>query len=212
MKLFLSIEGVECTGKTAVVNRLAELASQAGISVSVKPEFPHELDNDINDALSRSIFVSQSFRYGAAASLFFMFYGEAVSIFNCKQDVDLVIADRYLDSIAIYQRRFLPASSRTVSPNEFLSILESLARAAGLPIPDCTIWLDAPMAATEERFNQREKRALSNEEIERICCFREDYAKLASSHSRFRKADATQEVDQVADNILHGTILPALGR
>jgi thymidylate kinase len=212
MKLFLSIEGIECTGKTAVAKRLAELAVAGGISCSVKPEFPHELDNEINDALSRSIFVSQTFRYGAPASLFFMLYGEAVSVFNCNRDVDLVIADRYLDSIAIYQRRFLPASERTTSPSKFLLMLESLALAAGLPIPDATVWLDAPMSTTTERFLKREKRPLSKDEANRIDTFRDDYAELASSHGRFKKVDATQDINTIAKGILTDTVLHALRR
>jgi thymidylate kinase len=212
VKLFISIEGVECTGKTAIAKRLAEIAAVSGISCSVKPEFPRELDGDISDALSRSIFVSKTFRYGAPASLFFMLYGEAVSIFNCNQDVDLVIADRYLDSIAIYQRGFLPISDRTASPVEFLATLQSLALAAGLPIPNRTIWLDIPIATTAERFIHREKRSLSNDEAERIGRFRDDYALLASSHSRFRKVNATQDIDMVANEILTSTIWPALGR
>jgi thymidylate kinase len=120
MAVFLSIESIECTGKTAVTKRLAEMACVRGINCSIKPEFPAALEHDINEALSKSIFVSKTFSHGPSAALFFMLYGEAVSVFHCAPNADLVIADRYIDSIAIYQRRFLqPSPSTRSAPGVF---------------------------------------------------------------------------------------------
>jgi thymidylate kinase len=212
MALFLSIEGIECTGKTAVTKRLAEIACAQGINCTIKPEFPAALEHDINEALSKSIFVSKTFPHGPSAAVFFMLYGEAISLFHCADNADLVIADRYIDSIAIYQRRFLPPTTSTQSAPEFLLLLESLVSAASLPIPDFTVWLDVPIACVAERFARREKRPLSKEESDQIRLFQKDYADLVSSRPRFKRFDATQDIDTVANSILQQVIGPALRR
>jgi thymidylate kinase len=72
--------------------------------------------------------------------------------------------------------------------------------------------LDVPLSCVAERFATRDKRALSEEESDQISLFQKDYADLASSRPRFKRFDATQDIDAVANSILEQTVIPVLRR
>ena len=63
-----------------------------------------------------------------------------------------------------------------------------------------------------ERFAKRDNRPLSQDEAEQIRLFQQDYTTLASSRNRFRKFDATNNVDTTVNSILHEAIIPTLRR
>lgn len=201
MKLFISLEGVECTGKSTAIHLLSELLSMKNISYSIKTELPIG-SRLIEDALSKSIFISEGMANGPLSTLFFMLYHEASSILSTNQDVDLVIADRFIDSVAIYQGTFLVEQDTPADIIYLLNEIEALLSRVGIPIPETTFLFQASEQDIITRFHQREGRQLKTIEIERIMNFQTIYRQISRSKPRYHLIDSSNGIRQGVDEIM----------
>src|SRR5688500_3243034 len=111
--MFVSFEGIEASGKTTVVRQIANRLQQDRWSVDLLRDFATPGSRTpVESAVRKSIFFSLGFEEGPRAAVLYMLYHEAVK-WERAADLsrDIMIADRFLDSIVAYQGRFLPANS-----------------------------------------------------------------------------------------------------
>ena len=203
MKLFVSFEGVEAVGKSTLIPPIIDSLQAQGVKCAVKREFPESLEmkGKIEGALARSLFISEGFDEGAAAALFFMLYAEAINLKAADQDCDVLIGDRGLDSIAIYQGWFA-ANRQEYSPDLFLTMMENLYSVVGLPLPDRVFLLSVPHEQINNRFRRRTSRSLSASEKERIVLFQEFFQQLAKARPKYREIDADRNPDLIMNEIV----------
>lgn len=203
MKLFISIEGVECVGKTIVSQQIITELQKFGIQTLLLPEFPKDVCyNLIENTLSKSIFISEEFKYGPRAAFFYMLFLQLVSLSRIKWDNNVVIADRYFDSIAVYQGAFLSNSLVSGKCLSYLHSIESIYKKMNIPIPDITFILKIPTEKIKERFYKKEKRNLSRDEQVRIEYFKNEYDIIAKTNKRYQIIDASTNVNQTTKRIM----------
>jgi dTMP kinase len=195
---YLTVEGVDASGKTTVVARVQAALRTHGIRCLVKPEFPPASDVrlPIEEALQNSIFVSDGFRRGPLVAFFFMLYAEVVAVTQSLADADLLLGDRGLDTLAIYQAGFaLPAEAFSVV--RVVTALEQLYRAVGLRVPDRTLLLSVPLPQVATRFRAQMGRDLRPGEVARIEWIQARYHELAAATRRFKLIDAAGSPSEV---------------
>ncbi|MDL1888321.1 hypothetical protein FBQ96_01830 [Nitrospirales bacterium NOB] len=185
VKLFVSIEGLEATGKTTLVRLLAAACAERGIAYCLKPEFPNGAAlGRITDALHHSLFVSDAFSDGAIPALFYMLYAEAISLSKLDYSADVVLADRYIESQAVYQGYFACVDS-SFDVVTFLDQLETLYKTLSLPLADLTVVLHAPLAVIRQRLEASMRRSLTTREMGTLGTFDEYYRQIAGRSDRY---------------------------
>lgn len=210
MTLFASFEGIEASGKSAVMTGVSLRLTELGITCSSKLEFPpHSYFHKIYDALSKSVFISEGFTEGSIAAFFYMLYSDTVALQCTDLGCDVLLADRFVDSVAVYQGYFTSRDPRSFDVLPMLCTLEHLLELVGLPVPDMTFLLDVPVAVAAERFRHREKRPLSPSELDAISSFHRLFRTIARQRARYRVIDASDTVDMVIDRVL-GAMLSEL--
>jgi dTMP kinase len=201
--VFVSVEGIEGSGKTTLVAELADRLRQEEWAVELLRDFARSsFRSPVNEALRETRFFSLGFEDGPRAAFLYMLYHEAAKWDQANSTArDLMIADRFLDSIVAYQGLFLPV----FEPEK----VESLGRATsmllqqiGVPIPDRTYLLDVPMELAAERFTRREGRDMSNFEMTRIAEIRRSLLALAVENPRFLVIDASRSLIDVVRTVL----------
>lgn len=189
--VYVSIEGIDTSGKTTLASAMLEHFVAAGCTVELKPESPSdpEVAARIEDALRRSIFISEGFEHGPRAALFYMLYAECLAYQQISQDVQLVVADRGIDSIAVYQGAALQSSER-VGAETLLGVLESLYLSIGGQIPDLTIFLAISSDTLQRRFYARHGRKPTVSELDELVRLQARYQRIASVRPRCIALDA----------------------
>lgn len=204
-RLFVSLEGVEATGKTTLAGRLSEALRAAGVHAVCKPELTLEPDlrAPIDQALSRSIFLSEGFEGGVRAALAYTIYMETVGLESTlAEEPDVLIADRGIDSLAVYQGSFAGSGDLGSNALRMLSLLEDLFLAMCLPLPDLTMLLTAPAAEIGRRFAARQGRLLRPNEADQIGRFHEVYGEIARGRPRYRVLDTSGSAEAATQEAL----------
>jgi thymidylate kinase len=198
-----SFEGIDCTGKTVLVARLSQLLERRGISHAIKPELPADrlVEEEFEAALGRSIFFSRGFAPGPIAALFFMLYAEARYPVDRRDPARVLLADRSVDSLAVYQGYFALGAAG-FDPLPLVRALEPLYALAGLPLPERTFLLTAPIGVVDRRFNGRYGRGLSSEESAVLTELQKAYEELARRQPRFHLLDADRLPEGIAEEAL----------
>ncbi len=200
--MFVSVEGIEASGKSTVVNEVARRLRQDRWSVDLLREFaPSHSRAPVEDAVRKSIFFSLGFEEGPRAALLYMLYHEAVKWDRATGlSRDVMLADRFLDSIVAYQGQFLPADI-SIDTAMLEEQIAGLMRQIGIPIPDQTYLLDVSPELCAERFARREGRPLTDFELAQITQIRASFLALARSNSRIMVVDASDALESVVDLI-----------
>src|SRR6266508_1034292 len=128
-------------------------------------------------------------------ALLYMLYHEAVKWDRATGlSRDVMLADRFLDSIVAYQGQFLPADI-SIDTAMLEEQIAGLMRQIGIPIPDQTYLLDVSPELCAERFARREGRPLTDFELAQITQIRASFLALARSNSRIMVVDASDALD-----------------
>src|SRR5205823_335150 len=133
--------GIEASGKTTVVNEVASILRQKRFQVKLLSEFGSpEICVPIDKALAQSLFISEAFEYGPRAAFFFMLYHEVVKWEEAIRypSTDVLLADRFVDSLAIYQGHFLPGLNSSTQVVKLSKVIEQLLHDVGVPLPETT--------------------------------------------------------------------------
>lgn len=210
--MFVSFEGIEGSGKSAVVGSLARLLQADQFKVGLLRDFAApELHKPVVDAESRSLFFTHGFDYGPRAALFYMLYHEVVK-WECAttQEWDVLLADRFVDSVVVYQGQFLRESCSR-DPVALIGVIERAMRQAAIPMPDVTYLLDVPIELSASRFAMREQRKFTEYELEQLTQIRTVLLALAESEDRMVRVDAGQPLDTVV-GIIHEDIRKRLAQ
>jgi len=200
--VFVSFEGIEGSGKTTVVRQIASRLQQDRWTVDLLRDFASPRSRTpVENAVHKSIFFSLGFEEGPRAALLYLLYHEAVK-WELADGVtgDVMLADRFLDSIVAYQGRFL-RTTNTIDAVTLAELIEGLMRQVGIPIPDTTYLLDVSPELSAERFASREGRRLTQFEFDQITQIRAALVRLADSNSRIVLVDASDSLEQVVDLI-----------
>jgi thymidylate kinase len=198
-RYYVTVEGVDAVGKTSLAEHLRTLLEARGIRTAVKREFPNALDirSPIEQALKQSIFVGQGFERGPVAAFFFMFYAETVALGETTRTTDVLIGDRGIDSLCLYQGGLVRRRAQ-FDAVRIVTAMEQVYLSLGLRIPDRTILLTLSQEQVVERCGKRLGRRLSRKELDRIAWLQEQYLKVAAARPRYLIIDANQSEDSVA--------------
>lgn len=210
--MFVSFEGIEGSGKSTVVGSLAQLLQADHLKVGLLRDFAApELHKPVVDAECRSLFFTHGFKYGPRAALFYMLYHEVVK-WECAvaQEWDVLLADRFVDSVVVYQGQFLHESPSR-DPAALVGDIERAMQQVAIPMPDVTYLLDVPLELSASRFAIREKRNFTEYEIEQLMQIRTALLALADSERRIVRVDAGQPLDNVV-GIIHEDIRQRLAQ
>jgi len=105
----------------------------------------------------------------------------------------VVLCDRFIDASVAYQ-----GYGRSLGP----SVVQTLnAHAAGLIVPDLTLFLDVPPDVGFTRIGGRRFDRFEREGPEFHERVRQGYLALLRTEPRFRRIDATRDIDAVAADI-----------
>lgn len=200
---YVTLEGVDAVGKTTLVDGLRSYYQGRGISICLKPEFPNTPDiaELIDDALTRSIFISEGFALGPAAAFFFMFYAEMATFVSLPAHANMMIGDRGLDSLCLYQGAFV-GDRRQFRPERIVEAVEAVYEALGLHIPERTLLLTLPAPALVTRFAKRNGRIPSGDELSRLLWLQEQFVIVAKHKCRFVVIDAQDEPQLVLEQAI----------
>ncbi len=201
--MFVSVEGIEGSGKTTVVREVAGRLRADRWSVDLLRDFatPH-FRTPVETAVRKSLFFSLGFEDGPRAALLYMLYHEAAKWDRAAPSSrDVMIADRFLDSIVAYQGQFVP-SQESNDAEKLERRTAGLLRQIGIPIPDRTYLLDVPIELSVERFAGREGRCLTDFELTQLTQIRASLLILARVNPRFLVIDAGLPLDDVVKIVL----------
>jgi dTMP kinase len=197
--VFITIEGIEGSGKTTQVALLAAALERARIAVRVTREpGGTELGGEI-----RSLLLHSGTRLGRFAELFLILADRAEHVETVLRPAlgagETVLCDRFYDSTIAYQ-----AYGREL-PVDAVRAVDGVAR-QGL-LPDLTFVLDCPvetgLARTRQRRSDVAADRFENEHANFHERVRRGFLTLArESVERVRVIDATQSVDVVHEEVL----------
>lgn len=200
--MYIALEGMEGTGKTTVAPLVMQRLEQQGLTCQTKSEFPQELyDAYFANALSDSLFISESLPMHPAVTFFFMLYAESLASMGPDMRAsDVTVSDRCYYSIAIYQAYFAASSPHTFDPQDTRKGIAALFRALEVPTPSRVFVLDAPLAECVRRLEHREGRVTTERErgiLERFSAFYKSFATTPEAVP----INADREPSEVADEI-----------
>ncbi len=204
--LFIAVEGIDGTGKSTIVPQVvAELERRTSLRVALKPEFPAgRLNQEFQAALLKGLFLSEHLTIPPAAAFFYLLYAETQNVSKLP-DAEIIIADRYLHTHAIYQTHFV--SQPPPCPKTVLYCLEQLFNALRLPIAHFVFILDGPLELSIKRLTQREGRIPTCQEQKTLLTFQENYRQLASHKPGSTiMLDATWPTGELVNLIVQQTI------
>jgi len=201
---FITLEGVEGSGKTTQARRLADALSERGYPVLLTRE-PGA--TALGGAL-RGLLLDSQLRLEPAAELLLMLADRAQHVREQLQPAlaasQIVVSDRYSDSTTAYQ-----GYGRGFD----LKLLSELNRlAAADTIPDFTVVLDCAIELGLARTRKRQTNAgaadrFESERSEFHQRVRDGFLAIARAESgRVTVLDSSRPLEQVAAEILHLTI------
>jgi len=187
---FITLEGIEGSGKTSSIKSITNLLDDKGISYVVTRE---PGGSSIGSEL-RSILLDPQTNISPEVELMLMLadrkdHVEQVILPNLKKG-NWVISDRFMDSSFAYQ-----GGGRKLDKN----IIDSFSRNLNLPIPDLTLLFDVPVEISLSRVKARgELDRFEQEEIDFHNRIREAYLELAEQNvNRIQIIDSSRAIEDM---------------
>ena len=202
---FFSFEGIEASGKTTVAKGIAARLRADRREVLSLDEFgAAESRRPIDEALSRSPFISEGFAAGPRSALLYMLYHEvtkAVPALAASAPSGVVMADRYVDSICVYQGLFLPGVDPAHGVLRLARKIEGLLYEARVRLPMTTYLLDIPSDLSAKRRAHRGDPQFTSAQERLVRDIRTSYLALAEASDRFVVIDARESLQHVIETV-----------
>ena len=197
--MFITIEGVEGSGKTTQVGRLGEALAREGRRVCVT----REPGGTPLGSKIRALLLEESIEIGLRAELLLMLADRAEHVERTIRPAlelgEVVLCDRFSDSTLAYQAfgRGLPLEQVRRADEE----------ARGGLLPDLTLVLDCPVEVGLERTRRRRATAGADRFESEALAFhervRQGFLALArESPERIRVLDGREPADRLANHVL----------
>ena len=187
---FITLEGIEGSGKTSSIKSITNLLDEKGISYVVTRE---PGGSSIGSKL-RSILLDPQTKISSEVELMLMLadrkdHVEQVILPNLKKG-NWVISDRFMDSSFAYQ-----GGGRKLDTK----MINSFSKNLNLPIPDLTLLFDVPVEISLSRVKARgELDRFEQEEIDFHNRIREAYLELAEQNvNRIQIIDSSREIEDM---------------
>ncbi len=192
---FITLEGIEGSGKTSSIKSINALLEQKKIEY-INTREPG--GSSIGEEL-REILLDPNTDIPSEVELLLMLadrkdHVEKTILPNLLNNT-WVISDRFMDSSIAYQ-----GGGRQLN----LNMIDSLAIYLDLPQPDLTLLFDLPVEVSLERTKKRgELDRFEKEEIEFHKRIREAYLELAKDHpDRIKVIDGSQDLEKVQAKVV----------
>ena len=192
---FITLEGIEGSGKTSSIKSINALLEQKKIDY-INTREPG--GSSIGEEL-REILLDPNTDIPSEVELLLMLadrkdHVEKTILPNLLNNT-WVISDRFMDSSIAYQ-----GGGRQLN----LNMIDSLAIYLDLPQPDLTLLFDLPVEVSLERTKKRgELDRFEKEEIEFHKRIREAYLELAKDHpDRIKVIDGSQDLEKVQAKVV----------
>ena len=192
-KLFIVIEGIDCSGKTTQAELLKEYFITQKQQAVISPEPSNGIiGNMIRQALKQRIIFSrdralfdEQMAYLFAADRHDHLYNDIDGVFKLIEDNYHVISTRYYFSSLAY-------NCDTVDKFNFIKKLNDR-----FPNPDLTIYLDLPVEASLVRLQERSLQEIY-ETKSKLTLVREQYQKIFAEYDgKAIVLDATQDRENI---------------
>jgi len=187
---FITLEGIEGSGKTSSIKKITDLLDSKEISYVVTRE---PGGSSIGNKL-RSILLDPKTNISSEVELLLMLadrkdHVEQVILPNLKKG-NWVISDRFMDSSFAYQ-----GGGRKLDRK----MIDSFSRNLNLPIPDLTLLFDVPVEISLLRVKARgELDRFEQEEIDFHNRIREAYLELAKQNvDRIQIIDSSRAIEDM---------------
>ena len=191
---FITLEGIEGSGKTSSIKSITDLLDKKNISYVVTRE---PGGSSIGSEL-RSILLDINTEISSEVELMLMLadrkdHVEKVILPNLEAG-NWVISDRFMDSSIAYQ-----GGGRELD-KEMINVF---SKNLNLPIPDLTLLFDVPVKISLSRVKARgELDRFEQEELAFHNRIREAYLELAKENiSRIQIIDSSQEIERMLKNV-----------
>ena len=191
---FITLEGIEGSGKTSSIKSITNLLDDKGISYVVTRE---PGGSSIGSEL-RSILLDPQTNISSEVELMLMLadrkdHVEQVIVPNLKTG-NWVISDRFMDSSFAYQ-----GGGRKLDKK----MIDSFSKNLSLPIPDLTLLFDVPVEISLSRVKARgELDRFEQEEIDFHNRIREVYLELAEQNvNRIQIIDSSQAIEDMLKSV-----------
>jgi len=191
---FITLEGIEGSGKTSSIKKITDLLDSKEISYVVTRE---PGGSSIGNKL-RSILLDPKTNISSEVELLLMLadrkdHVEQVILPNLKKG-NWVISDRFMDSSFAYQ-----GGGRKLDRK----MIDSFSRNLNLPIPDLTLLFDVPVEISLLRVKARgELDRFEQEEIDFHNRIREAYLELAKQNvDRIQIIDSSQAIEDMLKSV-----------
>ena len=190
---FITLEGIEGSGKSTNLNVIKQILDKNQISYVVTRE---PGGGPLGPNL-REILLDKSNTISSSVEMLLMMadrkdHVDNVINLNLKKG-NWVISDRYLDSTIAYQ-----GGGRQLDVN----LITFLSAELDLPTPDLTLLFDLPVNEALERAKERSELDRFESEPEdfhkRI---RDSYLEQASKNDRFKIVNSSKEIESVAEQV-----------
>ena len=191
---FITLEGIEGSGKTSSIKSITDLLDKKIISYIVTRE---PGGSSIGKEL-RAILLDPDTKISPEVELMLMLsdrkdHVEKIILPNLEKG-NWVVSDRFMDSSIAYQ-----GGGRQLDKNLIISLTEHL----NLPQPDLTLLFDLPVEISLSRVRARgELDRFEKEEIEFHKRIRNTYLDLAKNNSnRIEIVDSSQKIESMLNNV-----------
>ena len=191
---FITLEGIEGSGKTSSIKSITDLLDSKRISYVVTRE---PGGSSIGSEL-RSILLDPKTEISSEVELLLMLadrkdHVEKVILPNLETG-NWVISDRFMDSSIAYQ-----GGGRKLDKK----MIDSFSKNLNLPNPDLTLLFDVPVKISLSRVKARgELDRFEQEELAFHNRIREAYLELAKENiSRIQIIDSSQEIERMLKNV-----------
>ena len=191
---FITLEGIEGSGKTSSIKSITNLLDDKGISYVVTRE---PGGSSIGSEL-RSILLDPQTNISSEVELMLMLadrkdHVEQVILPNLKKG-NWVISDRFMDSSFAYQ-----GGGRKLDKK----LIDSFSRRLNLPIPDLTLLFNVSVEISLSRVKARgELDRFEQEEIDFHNRIREAYLELAEQNvNRIQIIDSSQAIEDMLKSV-----------
>ena len=191
---FITLEGIEGSGKTSSIKSITDLLDKRNISYIVTRE---PGGSSIGKEL-RAILLHPDTEISPEVELMLMLsdrkdHVEKIILPNLEKG-NWVVSDRFMDSSIAYQ-----GGGRQLGKKLIISLAEYL----NLPQPDLTLLFDLPVETSLSRVKARgELDRFEKEELEFHKRIRNTYLDLATNNSnRIKIIDSSQKIESMLNNV-----------
>lgn len=197
MAKFITIEGIEGTGKSTVINAIREYFDQSNIDYLITRE---PGGTPIAEAIRHVLLSHYDETMCPETELMLYFAGRAQHlaqhVLPALKQGKIVLSDRYVDASYAYQ-----GGGRGIPAEKIDALVQALPESL---MPDRTLLFDAPVEVGIQRMNSRgEKDRIEVEKMDFFERVRQTYLQRAKQlPKQYRVIDATQPVDVVIKNAI----------